>query len=51
MNWKSKVDFQMIKNKDFIISLYIIYYIYIYIYISHLPPLYTEIHENLKNRQ
>ena len=32
MNSKSKVDFPMIKNNDFLICLYIIYYIYCILY-------------------
>ena len=34
MNSQSKVDFPMIKNNDFLISLFIIYYIYCILYIS-----------------
>ena len=35
MNSKSKVDFPMIKNNDFLICLYIIYYIYCILYVCH----------------
>ena len=33
MNSKSKVDFPMIKNNDFLICLHIIYYLFIYLFI------------------